>query len=425
MTINKISKKTIFAGIFGNILESYDFGVYAFFSPILATVFFPNNEPLIALLLTFGIFSLSFLVRPLGGVVFGYLGDHFGRKNTLLISITLMSIPTFLLGLLPDYASIGLWAPILLTFLRLAQGISVSGEMTTAMSYLVEHAPPHRRGFIGSLTLCSSCSGVVFSAALITLISTALTHEQLLHWGWRLPFLLGGIIGFIGLYLRCLFPLQETALYQSAQEHAPKTRPSFFAHYRQLNYKSIILATLLTGIMAMSYYFYMGYFNTFLIKTMGRSTTVVMQINFISQLCLMLFIPCFGWLSDKMGRKPVLMTGMIGLILFTYPVFYLLQQQTGLIILGELLFVLLLAPIIALIPTTLAELFHVRTRNSGISLSYNMGQAIFGGTAPLIALSLTASTHNLYAPAWYLMGGACLSLFTLLAMKESYQQPLK
>lgn len=423
--MNKISKKTIFAGIFGNVLESYDFGVYAFFSPIIATVFFPSSDPLTALLLTFGIFALSFLVRPFGGLVFGYLGDHFGRKNTLLISIMLMSIPTFFLGLLPNYASIGVWAPILLTLLRLVQGVSLSGEMTTAMSYLVEHAPPQRRGFIGSLTLCSSCSGGVFSAALIALISTSLTHEALLHWGWRLPFLLGGIIGFIGLYLRYRFPLHETALYEAAQQQAPKIRPSLFTHYRQLNYKPIISAALLTGIMAMSFYFYMGYFNTFLIKTMGHSTSVVMQINFISQLCLMLLIPCFGLLSDKIGRKPVLTMGIIGLIVLVYPVFYLLQQPAiSYVIVGEILFVILVAPIIAMIPTTLAELFHVKTRNTGISLGYNIGQAIFGGTVPLIAVSLTASTHNLYAPAWYLMAGAFLSLFTLFTIKESYQKTL-
>lgn len=423
--MNKISKKTIFAGIFGNVLESYDFGVYAFFSPIIATVFFPSNDPFIALLLTFGIFALSFLVRPLGGMIFGYLGDQVGRKNTLIISIMLMSIPTFFLGLLPSYASIGVGAPLLLTFLRLIQGISLSGEMTTAMSYLVEHAPPGRRGFIGSLTLCSSCSGGVFSAALIALISTWLNHEQLLSWGWRLPFLLGGIIGFIGLYLRYRFPLHETALYQAAEKNAPKIKPSFFEHYRRLNYKPIVSAALLAGIMAMSFYFYMGYFNTFLIKTMGHSTTVVMQINFISQLCLTLLIPCFGFLSDKMGRKPVLILGIIGLMVLIHPVFYLLQQPSiGNVMLGEVLFVILIAPIVAMIPTTLAELFHVKTRNTGISLGYNLGQAIFGGTVPLIALSLTASTHNLYAPAWYLMGGAFLSLFTLFTLKESYQTTL-
>ncbi len=414
-------KKTIIAGVFGNILESYDFSVYAFFSPILSQIFFPNNSTFIALLLTFGIFALSFLVRPFGGIVFGFLGDSVGRKKTLIISIALMSIPTLLLGLLPGYVSIGIGAPLLLTALRLLQGISISGELATSMSYLVEHAPPQKRGLIGSLTLCTSCAGGVIGSAFIALLSLLLSHQQLMDWGWRLPFIFGGCLGLIGLYLRVRVPLQETALFEKAKKE--KTL-SFIQHYRQLNYKSVMNAMLLTGIMAMGFYFYMGYFNTFLIKTLGHATQPIMAINFISQVALALLMPLFGWLSDKRGRKPVFKMGVIGLLVGSYPVFYCLQQTLPWVLIGELLFIILIAPLIALLPTMLAEMFQTKTRNTGIALGYNLGQALFGGTAPLIALSLTQSTHNFYAPAWYLMAASFLSLLTLFFIKESYQQTL-
>lgn len=184
----RTSKQAILSGVFGTVLEAYDFTVYAFLAPILATLFFPNHNPLLALLLTFSVFSLSFLMRPLGGILFGYLGDHYGRKNTLIISIISMSRVTFLLGLLPTYAAIGIAAPLLLTLLRLAQGIAVSGEMTTAMTYLVEHTHDKQRGLLGSLVTCSGIGGSAVSSALVVVITAVVTAEQLLSWGWRLSF---------------------------------------------------------------------------------------------------------------------------------------------------------------------------------------------------------------------------------------------
>lgn len=417
-------KKTILAGIFGNALECYDFSVYVFLSPVLAIIFFPNKNPLVSLLFTFGVFALSFFVRPLGGILFGYLGDHFGRKRALIISITAMSISTFFLGLLPSYAAIGIWAPIFLTLFRLVQGVAVSGEMTTAMSYLIEHAHNQYRGFIGSLALCSASAGTVISSGLVALITTVVKYEQLLSWAWRLPFLFGGLIGVIGLLIR--LRSEETLLYQTARKISEKkSKSSIFSHYSQLQYRPILVAVLLTSIMAISYYFLIAYFNAFLINTMRQPTQTIILISFISQLLLTFLLPIPGIISDKVGRKPVLITGMIALILLVHPIFWLLQQrEISLILLGELLFVIIFSPVIATLPTILAEMFDVHIRNSGISLGYNIGQAIFGGTAPLIAFNLTAITANLYAPAWYLFASACISLLAALKIKESYKQPL-
>jgi MFS family permease len=189
-------KKTFFAGIFGNTLEWYDFTAYAFFAPILAKLFFPLSNPFTSLLLTFGVFALSFLVRPVGALFFGYIGDHFGRRTALIISIIVMSLPTLFLGLLPNYATIGIAAPVLLTILRMTQGLAVSGELTSATSFLVEHAHEKRRGFAGSLAMWSAFIGITLSSIVVTSITMAITDQQLTTWGWRVPFVLGGLLGF-------------------------------------------------------------------------------------------------------------------------------------------------------------------------------------------------------------------------------------
>lgn len=418
--MNQSTKKIILAGTFGHALECYDFSLYAFFSPILALVFFPHHDSFISLLLVFTVFSLSYVVRPLGGIFFGFLGDHYGRKKALILTMILMSISTLLLGLLPSYETIGVEAPILLMGLRLIQGIAAAGEMGTAMSYLVEHAPAQKRGFFGSLSMSSAVLGGAAGSAIIALITAMVSHEQLLYWGWRLPFILGGVFGIIGLFQR--LNSLETVAYQSLL--AEKKEP-FFKHFRQINYQPLFMTIVLSAIMSIGFYLFVAYFNTFLIDTMKQPTQQIMFIMFIEQLLLTLFIPFLGLLSDKIGRKPVLMMGIGGLVFCIHPVFWLLQQPSFIsIFLGESLFVVFLAPIIALIPTTLAEMFPVHTRNSGVSLGYSISQAIFGGTTPLVALTLTAHMNNLYAPAWYLLCTAVIALIVVFTLKETYQESL-
>lgn len=419
------SKKVIFAGVFGNALEWYDFTAYAFFAPIFAELFFPAHDPFVSLLITFSVFALGFLVRPLGAMFFGYLGDSLGRRKALIVSIIVMSAPTLLLGLIPTYATIGIAAPLLLTALRIIQGTAVSGELTSAAAYLVEHAGQRRRGLAGSLVMCSAFIGITLSSAVATLFTEIVSHQQLLAWGWRLPFIIGGLIGMIGLIIR--MRMTETALFQQTKTTlGAENTTSMLKHLGSImRHRSVWLAILLTCIMAVGNWFMIGFFNTLLIKNIGLPMKPVMLINFFTLCVFTLLLPCMGLLSDSVGRKPVLSVGIVGFIIFSYPIFWLLTQgNIAMALAGELLFAVILSCIASIIPTALAELFQVRTRNSGMALGYNISLALFGGTAPLVAIALISHTGSHFAPAYYLILCAVISGWALSQLKESYRDHL-
>lgn len=416
-------KKVVLAGAIGNALEWYDFTIYAFFVPIIATQFFPNKDQFVSLLATFGVFAVGFLVRPLGAILFGFIGDHAGRKKALVISMIMMSFPTFLIGLLPNYNSIGMMAPLLLIGLRIIQGLAVSGELTTATVFLIEHADVNKRGIAGSLAMAGALLGMVLSSIFASVMSEIMSDVQLAAWGWRIPFLLGGLIGIIGLIVR--LRSIEPAIYELS--HANKAivdRPSsVLSHISSLSYRTLFVGICLTSIMATANYFLIAYFNTFLVKTQGLPLRSVMVINTIAISIQVVITVLMGRLSDYVGRKAVLGAGIMTLTVLVYPIFWLLtQHDIYLALLGEVLFALAAGALTGLIPTTLAELFDTYHRNMGISISYNVSLALFGGTAPLVAMTLVATTQNVFAPAWYLMGCAIIAFAALFMLQESYQK---
>jgi proline/betaine transport protein TphA len=413
-------KNVVIAGIYGSVLEWYDFSVYAFFAPLFANLFFPQHDPLISLILTFGVFAVGFFVRPFSAIFFGYLGDHVGRKHALIISMALMSVPTFLIAFLPSYAVIGIAAPILLTLLRMIQGLAMGGELTTATSFLVEHAAQNRRGFAGSLSMCSAFAGMALSSAIATLLTNIFEPNMLAAWGWRIAFIVGGLLGIIGVIIR--LKTHEPEIYQKIQA-TKKANVSVLTHLKRLNYKIISIAVLLTSIMAVGNYYLVAYFNTYLLRQEHLPLDKVMLINFFNLCIFAALIPVMGALSDKLGRKTVLRTGIIGMALIAYPVFWLFEQGTlATAFLAQLIFVTVLSAIAGLIPTTLAELFETHNRNTSLSLGYNIALALFGGTAPIVALSLVEWTSNPITPAYYLMGCAFAALITLLFITESYKK---
>ena len=410
-------KKVILAGAIGNALEWYDFTIYAFFVPIIAMQFFPNKDPFLSLLATFGVFAVGFLVRPLGAILFGYIGDHAGRKKALVLSMIMMSFPTFLIGILPNFYSIGIMAPILLIVLRIVQGLAVSGELTTATVFLIEHAQWNKRGVAGSLAMAGALFGMVLSAVFATGMTELVSDIQLAAWGWRVPFLLGGMIGVFGLTVR--LRAVEPAVYEQAQAtiKAAGEPISVVNHISSLNYRTLLIGVFLTSIMAIANYFLIAYFNTFLVETQGLALRPVMVVNTIAITIQVIMTVLMGRASDYVGRQAVLAAGMLSLTVLIYPIFWLLtQHDIYLAFVGEVLFALAAGALTGVIPTTLAELFDTHHRNMGISISYNVALALFGGTAPLVAIALVARTHDLSAPAWYLMSFAIIAFLALLTL---------
>lgn len=419
-------KKVVLAGAVGNALEWYDFTIYAFFVPLIASQFFPNTDPYVSLVATFGVFAVGFLVRPLGAILFGYIGDHAGRKKSLIISMIMMSFPTFLIGLLPNYASIGVWAPLMLIALRIIQGLAVSGELTTATVFLIEHADNDKRGLAGSLAMAGALFGMVLSSSFASLVSEFASDTQLASWGWRVPFLLGGALGIAGLILR--LRSIEPAVFENTFSSMDKEQQnaSVRAHISTLNYRTLFIGICLTSIMAIGNYFLIAYFNTFLIENQGLPLRSVMVVNTIAIGTQFIMTLLMGRLSDFVGRKTVLGFGIIIIAILIHPIFWLLTQHNiYLVLVGEVLYALAAGTLSGVIPTTLAELFETYHRTMGISLTYNISLALFGGTAPLVAISLVAATHNIFAPAWYLIVCAGLAFIALLSIKESYRSSFR
>lgn len=416
--------KFVFSAAIGNALEWYDFTIYAFFVPIIARQFFPNKSVFLSLIATLGVFALGFLVRPLGAILFGYIGDHSGRKKALILSMIMMSCPTFVMGLLPSYNAIGVLAPLCLMALRIIQGLAVSGELTTATIFLIEHADKDKRGIAGSLAMAGALLGMVLSSICATLMGEFLSASALEAWGWRVPFLIGGLLGVIGLVVRLRTSESSLFLKTQAQKQATKP-PGVLHHISSLNRYLIVTGIGLTSIMAVANYFLIGYFNTFLVENQGFTLRSAMIINTFALSLQLVVTVLMGRVSDAVGRKVVLKSGIVSLIAFSYPIFWLLTQHDFyLALLAEMLFALVAGSLTGVVPTALAELFDTYHRNMGISISYNSALALFGGTAPLVAVSLVASTHNVYAPAWYIIIVASLAFITLKFMKESYQKQI-
>lgn len=403
----------IAAGIVGSILEWYDFSIYAFFAPLFSTLFFPKSTPFLQMLSTLGVFAIGFMARPLGALILGYLGDSLGRRKTLIISICLISLPTFMMAFMPTYEMIGLASPILLLLLRVLQGIAIGGELTTATSFLIEHAPPNRRSFFGSFSMISSTIGIMLSSIIAILLNHISNPEYMMQWGWRLAFLIGGVLGIIGLIIR--LRASESEEFIKASHEIAETKPlSLWEELKHLNFKKILFGVFLASAPAVGGYFLIAYFHLSLHLKGIYSHKMLLFINLGGLFCLAIMIPIMGLLSDYIGRKKVLKYGLISLYWIILPIFWLLHQPNPwLILLAECLFALTLASLTANISSALAELFKTRERNLSLSLSYNIGYAVFGGTTPLVGMSLTHWSGSYFMPALYFMSCIIASLYAL------------
>ncbi len=408
----RVDRRTITAGIVGNVMEWYDFAIYGYFAPIIGSHFFPSEDPSASVIAAFGVFAAGFLMRPFGSVVFGHIGDKMGRKAARTLSGILMAIPTFLIGTLPDYAVLGIAAPALLVVMRMLQGLSVGGEYTTSIVFLVERAPANKRAFAGCWSIWGAIAGVLLGSAMGALVSNLLTAEDVSAWGWRLPFLLGIAIGLSGLYLR-RHMLEATSL----KEDLPKS-PVVEAF--RTEWRAMLKIAGFNVVNAVGFYMIFVYAVTWLKETAHVTTARALDINSVNMFLMLLMIPLAAWLADRIGRKPVITTGMIGLLLFSYPLFWLMHHDADhLIFMGQFGFAILISMIMGTYPAMMVEMVPPRVRVSTISIGYNLCLGILGGTTPMVAAYLIVRTHEDLSPAFYLMAAAVLSLLVLRTIKET------
>ncbi len=408
--------KTLLAGAIGNVLEWYDFALYGYFAPVLATLFFPSEQPSVSLLSAFGVFAIGFLARPLGALLFGYWGDTVGRRSALAWSIILMAIPTFCIGLLPTYEAIGLFAPFALTCCRFLQGLSVGGEFTGSVTYLVEHAAPSRRGYIGSWAGFSAQVGALLGSGAGALVASNLPHETLYEWGWRVPFLAGSLIALIGWYVRTRVR-ESPAFERERQARALSQAPIREVWISQrVSVVQVIGLVLLHGA---GFYLLYVYLSTFLATVTNVPLSSVLTINTTCMMLLALLIPLMGRLSDSIGQKPLLVTGAAGLALASYPMFvWLTSEDLFLMLLAQALLTALMSCYLGPFFAVVVELFPTRLRYTGLSLGYNIASALFGGTAPLIATVFIQWSGMTLAPSLYLSFCAIISLTIVLTLRS-------
>jgi len=411
-----ISKKMVAAGAIGNILEWYDFAVYGYFATSIGRVFFPKEDPIAQLLFAFGVFAIGYLMRPLGGMVIGNIGDRIGRKQALSVSVAAMAIPTFIVGTLPGYDAIGLAAPILLTICRMIQGLSVGGEYTTSVVFMVENAPDNKRGIAGALACCGATVGILLGSATGAALAAIMSPESLNSWGWRIPFLFGLVIGLVGLLLRRNIEVRNDGVDEQKQPLIETIQS-----YRPL------LARLagLSVFTAVAFYLVFVYLVSWLQLEDKMGQEISLEINTISMTVLIPIIVAAGALSDRIGRKPLLIGTATATIFLAYPLLNGMYHQSQMLVqLSQLGFALLVGLYLGVAPAFMAESAPTHIRSTSTALGYNLILGIVGGLTPLTATWLVSQTHSAVAPAFMIIAAALVSLATILSMKETYKEKL-
>ncbi|MFF7866618.1 glycine betaine/L-proline transporter ProP [Streptomyces qaidamensis] len=417
-------KRAVKAAALGNAMEWFDFGVYSYIAVTLGKVFFPSGNPTAQLLSTFGAFAAAFLVRPLGGMVFGPLGDRVGRQKVLALTMIMMAAGTFAIGLIPSYATIGVGAPILLLVARLVQGFSTGGEYAGASTFIAEYAPDKRRGFLGSWLEFGTLAGYIAGAGLVTIMTALLSADDLTSWGWRIPFLIAGPMGIIGLYLR--LRLEETPAFAAEAEKAEHNRPK--TPLREMvagQWRALLLCVGLVLVFNVTDYMLLSYMPSYLTGQLHYDETHGLLVVLGVMAVMMVVQPFAGALTDRVGRRPVIAAGCAGFLLLSVPALLLIREGSLLAVaLGMGALGLLLVCFTASMPSALPALFPTKVRYGSLSIGFNVSVSLFGGTTPLVVTALIGATGNMMMPAYYMMAAAVIGGFAVWRMAESAGRPL-
>lgn len=418
----RLLRRAALASFIGNFVEWFDYASYGYLATIIAVMFFPKSDAMTGLLAAYGVFAVSFIVRPLGGVVWGHFGDRHGRRAALSLSILIMSCSTFLIAFLPTYAQVGMIAPVLLLLVRVVQGFSASGEYAGASAFLAEFAPPGKRGVYTSIVPASTAAGLLVGSVFVAVMHAVLTTSQLHAFGWRLPFLLAAPFGLVGRYIR--LRLEDTPKFKAlegAHDLAKAPVTELLTRHRG----RMLIAFGVTCLNAVAFYLVLSYMPTYLSTEMGMSETASFVAATISLTAYIGLIFLMGALSDRLGRKTMLIGASVLFAMLTVPLFKgLAGASFAAIVMIQIAFGALLTLNDGTLPCFLSEIFPTRVRYSGFAFCFNAANALFGGTAPLVATWLIAVTGSKLAPAWYLVGAAVVALVAMLASSETSRLPL-
>ncbi|WP_437883962.1 MFS transporter [Pseudomonas sp. LRF_L74] len=417
-----ILRKVIAASAIGNFVEWFDFAVYGFLAVTIAALFFPQGDPTLALLQTFAVFAVSFALRPLGGIVFGILGDRIGRKRVLSVTVLMMAGATTLIGLLPTYASLGLVAPLLLALARCIQGFSAGGEYAGACAFVMEHAPTEQKARYGSFVPVSTFMAFACAAAIVFGLGLCLDDAQMQAWGWRVPFLVAAPLGLIGLYMR--LRLDESPAFK-AMAAQPQAEHSPFVETLRGHGTTILCLAAFISATALSFYMFTTYLTTYMQVVGGAARPTALLASLLALTFAGVLCPLVGRYSDWVGRRKTILTACLCLIGAVYPAFHLAAS-------GELIasaigaMLLAIGAVICGVVTAvlLSEQFPTRVRYTASAFTYNLAYTVFGGTAPLVATWLIEQTGNRMSPAFYLIAIALLALAGGMALPESSKRSL-
>ena len=403
--------KLLAAGIAGNLLEWFDFAIYGFFAVTIGKLFFPDADPVAQVIASFGVFAVGFLMRPVGGVVLGHIGDKHGRQTAMVISVAAMAIPTFLVGVLPTYATLGIAAPILLLLLRMVQGLSVGGEYTTSIIYMIEHTDKHKRGLIGSFAAFGAIGGMLLGSGFGAFLAAMLSEQALQAWGWRVPFLLGLIIGLAGLYLR-REPVAQGVLMD--QQHNPLKTALKFHRTELLQVMGMSMVN------AVVFYLAFIYLVSWLETIDGIAPETALRINAVSLLVMIPVMIFAGWLSDRVGPVRVMIVSAVLTTLLAWPFFWMLHQsELWMVYCGQLGFALVVGPYFGAQPSGMVAVLKPAVRCTAAGLGYNITLGVAGGLSPMVATWLVSRTHDDLSPAFMIMAASAISVAALLSVKST------
>ncbi|MBK5484687.1 MULTISPECIES: MFS transporter [unclassified Peribacillus] len=420
----KQMRRILIASLVGSSIEWFDYFLYGTVAALVFNqLFFVNEDPTIGLLLSYASFALAFFIRPFGGVIFSHIGDRIGRKKTLVLTLSLMGVATFGMGLLPTYQAVGIWAPILLITLRLVQGLGIGGEWGGALLLAVEYAPAEKRGLFGAIPQMGVTIGMLLGTIALS-IMTLLPESAFITWGWRIPFIFSALLVFFGLWIRK--GIDETPSFKKVKESGEVPKLPIVETLKNY-WREVLIAVGAKVVETAPFYIFSTFVVSYATSNLGFSRTATLTAVMIATIITTILIPFMGMLSDKIGRKKLFIGGTIGMALFAFPYFWLLQQKSVLLLIIATVISLgvIWAPITAVLGTMFSEIFDARIRYTGITLGYQIGAALAGGTAPLVATALLNRFNNSYVPvAIYIIFASLLSLAAIWAVKDRSNQKL-